>query len=480
MASLFRIFDDLADNGILDSAPGEAFLSRAEAAADLAMLGEVIRGRHSYVAAVAFPYEAALRHMAERLPERVSTRGLTIQVQKLVQYLGDSHAQVLGWRDLLPRRFSPVRIGVKGNLGFAYWPDRRCLIEPGHPYIRTIDGLPFAQWLERAGDIVSGIYASRSQRLVRALELMRYVGYMRRELGLPDGPEIAFELASADGGSVRTVTIPVVDRLEHDGKPFFLPTGSCLLADGIGYLRIHSQDDKALSASLDGWMRTFRDTRCLIIDARQCGGGTRDNLDALFPYFMRAEDGAYVPNVAKLRIPAGVADFDPTNQLKVADKAMQYSRDPSTPPAHAQALAAFLSRFVPQWQPPQADFTDWYFSAFEARADKPFYDRPVYLLMDWGVGSAGDIFVSTFKGWRNVTLIGTPSNGRSGNSIPFVLPHSGISARLSTMASFQKTGELYDGVGIAPDIVMEAEISDWLGETDTILHRVRAMALAAG
>lgn len=47
------------------------------------------------------------------------------------------------------------------------------------------------------------------------------------------------------------------------------------------------------------------------------------------------------------------------------------------------------------------------------------------------------------------------------------------------MASFQKTGELYDGVGVAPDIVMEAEISDWLGETDTILDRVRALTLAA-
>lgn len=25
------------------------------------------------------------------------------------------------------------------------------------------------------------------------------------------------------------------------------------------------------------------------------------------------------------------------------------------------------------------------------------YNKPVYLIMDWGVGSAGDIFVSTFK-----------------------------------------------------------------------------------
>ena len=107
---------------------------------------------------------------------------------------------------------------------------------------------------------------------------------------------------------------------------------------------------------------------------------------------------------------------------------------------------------------------------------EPHYERPVYLRVDWGVGSAGDIFVSTFKGWRNVTLIGSASNGRSGNSIPFLLPNSGIRVRLSTMASFQKTGEMYDGFGIAPDVFMEARMSDWLGETDTILDRALAMA----
>lgn len=477
MPDLFRLFDDLADNGVL-AVPGGATLPRHAAAADLAALGAIIRGRHSYAMAVAFPFEAALRHMTERLPERVCVGGLTVQVQKLIQHLGDSHAQVPGWRDLLPRRYSPVRIGIEGNLGFAFWPDRRQLVDPGHPHIRAIDGLPLAQWLDRAGDIASGPYASRSQRLVRALEMMRYVGYMRRELGLADAPEITFELVSADGEAARTVAVPVVGTLEHDGKAFHLPGQSRLMDGGIGYLRIHSQDDKALSASLDGWMQRFHDTRALIVDARQCGGGTRDNLDALFPYLMAPEDGVYIPNVAKLRIPAGVADFDPTDQLKVADKAMQYRRDPTTPSAHAQALAAFLARFTPQWQPPENQFTDWYFSAYEALPGKPFYDRPVYVLMDWGAGSAGDIFLSTFKSWRNVTLVGTPSNGRSGNSIPFVLPHSGIAARLSTMASFQKTGELYDGVGVAPDIVMEAVMSDWLGETDTILDRVRTMAVA--
>jgi hypothetical protein len=47
------------------------------------------------------------------------------------------------------------------------------------------------------------------------------------------------------------------------------------------------------------------------------------------------------------------------------------------------------------------------------------------------------------------------------------------------MASFQKTGEKYDNVGIQPDVVIEAEISDWLEATDTVLERVRGMVNAA-
>ena len=97
-------------------------------------------------------------------------------------------------------------------------------------------------------------------------------------------------------------------------------------------------------------------------------------------------------------------------------------------------------------------------------------------IMDWGVGSAGDIFVLTFKSLRNFTLVGTASNGRSDNSRNFVLDNSGLPVRLSTMASFQKTGEKHDTVGIQPDIVIEAQISDWLEQSDTVLDRATTLA----
>ena len=46
---------------------------------------------------------------------------------------------------------------------------------------------------------------------------------------------------------------------------------------------------------------------------------------------------------------------------------------------------------------------------------------------------------------------------------------------LSTMASFQKTGERYDTVGIQPDIAIEPVPTDWIGKSDSVLDRVQAL-----
>lgn len=469
-------FASFLNNQLFAGGPSDTIVTRRQAQADLEALHDIIRDRHSYVSAVAYPYERAIAAMSEQLPDEVSVRNLALQVQKLVQHLGDSHAQVVDWMQALPGGHSPFAIGIENDRAFAYDPQARILLDADHPFVRSIDGLPFFCWLERAGDITSGPYASRSQRVARSLRLLRHVGYMRRELGLPDEPTIAVELCDAANRSVRIVPVPVAETLEASGPLLSLSNESGVRPGNIGYLRIYSQSDSALAARIDALMAPLHDTDALIIDARQCGGGTRECLSALFPYFMTPEDGPYIHNVARLRAPADTPVQTLIDLLKVDDKAMFFRADPSRPADEKAALEALLAGFHPQWQVPEGDFTDWYYGVLRALPGKPHYDRPVYLLMDWGVGSAGDIFVSTFKGWRNVTLIGSASNGRSGNSIPFLLPNSGIRVRLSTMASFQKTGEMYDGFGIAPDLFMEARMSDWLGETDTILDRALAMA----
>ena len=65
--------------------------------------------------------------------------------------------------------------------------------------------------------------------------------------------------------------------------------------------------------------------------------------------------------------------------------------------------------------------------------------------------------------------------GRSGQGRQYKLPASGIEVNISTMASFQKTGERYDTVGIQPDIALEPTPADWIGKSDSVLERLQTL-----
>lgn len=97
------------------------------------------------------------------------------------------------------------------------------------------------------------------------------------------------------------------------------------------------------------------------------------------------------------------------------------------------------------------------------------YQQPIVVLMDSKCFSATDIFLSALKGWRNVTLVGTPSSGGSARRVSFDLPDRSAKISLASMASFQPDGQLCDGNGVQPDIVVEPTPGYFIGEADNVL-----------
>ncbi|WP_370671450.1 S41 family peptidase [Arenibacter antarcticus] len=468
-------YQDIVRKPAVNDTMNASKISKQEALQDLDEVAKIIKQNHSYIHTVDFNYQEALSEIKESLDDSVSVSVLALQIHKLVQHLGDSHAYVNNWMDLLPKQFAPAKYGIRNGRIFAYDLNVDSLLANQFPYVKSIDNVPIKKYFERAGAISSGEGSSESSKFFRGRQLMQYIGFMRSELGIAQGSTVEYVLESEDGLKEKKVVLPVSTKSDFT-KPFGLTKVSSILPNNIGYLRMYSQNDTVLLKSIDSLMISFKDTQALIIDARQCGGGKRSNLQALFPYFMNMEDSPYIANVAKLRIPQDVSEFDPKGKLDVGDKKLKYIEDDDTTKDELEALHRFLTDFEPAYEASNTDFTDWYFMAMTAKPGKFYYDKPVYLIMDFGVGSAGDIFVSTFKNWRNVTLVGSPSNGRSGNSITTKLQHSGIPVRLSTMISYQKDGGLFDWVGIQPDVNIEPEISDWLEETDTVLDQVLIMA----
>ncbi len=51
----------------------------------------------------------------------------------------------------------------------------------------------------------------------------------------------------------------------------------------------------------------------------------------------------------------------------------------------------------------------------------------------------------------------------------YTLPNSKLRVVLCQSAKFRPNGKLYDGIGIAPDIQIEATPDDLFGKTDTVL-----------
>ncbi len=62
-----------------------------------------------------------------------------------------------------------------------------------------------------------------------------------------------------------------------------------------------------------------------------------------------------------------------------------------------------------------------------------------------------------------------PGGGGAERSRSEVLPGSGLTIRMSTMASFRPSGQRYDGKGVAPDVEMAPILSDLMGSTDSVL-----------
>ena len=102
--------------------------------------------------------------------------------------------------------------------------------------------------------------------------------------------------------------------------------------------------------------------------------------------------------------------------------------------------------------PDADDFTewhDWYVTPAES-----YFDKPIVLLTDRYTISAGERAVLAFKTLPNVTHLGEPTNGAISTKIHKELPN-GWNYSVSTQQVRFINGEIYEGPGIPPDILVK-------------------------
>lgn len=104
-----------------------------------------------------------------------------------------------------------------------------------------------------------------------------------------------------------------------------------------------------------------------------------------------------------------------------------------------------------------------------------YYSKPVYILMNERSFSAASVFASALKGLPNITLAGINTDGSSGRSENNYLENSRINIKLSSMISFQRNGKTLDTNGTEPDIVLNTDLEQILGNRDTQLTALLAI-----
>lgn len=442
---------------------GNTWFSKKEAEKDLDELEWLLENRYSYLKRKEVDYSSALDTIRTSLGEGISRGAFALQLMKFLALFGDGHSGVgdptLG---RMCSNYLPFLIGQSRGRLVAFKADRSGFLDEKYPFLCKIEGIELEDWLKVAVQTV----AEGSSQFVRhrSIRQFRYIQYLRKELGLEVSDSIEVEVESANGQKKLLLRVPLVAE-----RPMYGPwpqTQSKILPENIGYLRIPRwmSNKQEFLDELVEYMQQFRDTKGLIIDIRGIGGGSRAPLRVLFPFFMAEKDLPKVLNIAAYR---------QGHRKDILDARWLYPENwGDWSSAERTAIKQVSITFQPEWTLAAKEFSDWhYFVIGPSQKPKYYhYDRPVIIVMETTNFSASDIFLGAFKGWRNITLMGTPSGGGSGCSHNYRLHNSQIRIRLSSMASFQPNGKLYDGNGIQPDVMIAPVPTDFIGKTDTVLE----------
>lgn len=441
---------------------------RAQLEADLDYLEHVLTKCFAYLELRPVDYRAALDAIRLSLDDETPLNTFELSLTKLITLFCDGHARIQRPLPLLvPGGCAPFVAGSDRGRVFLATPNGNAFLDPKHPYVIAMDGRPIADWMKVAGYVV--VKESPQSHRRGVLSTLAWVNYLRAELGLPRPNTLTLQLESEDGRkrAERQVTLQ-----PRPARPLDFPRGDSRRLGEFGYLRLAQMTPSPqMRSSLDDWMGKFRDTKGLILDVRGNMGGTKDILFTLFPYFMKPDAPMRIVEMTTYRLPMTLPRPNPGGLAGSATSGQTAGSSYWKTEEQRRQVTEFIQGFRPAWTPPAGKFSEWHALGLDARVNPRayYYDKPVVVLQDSGTFSAGDIFVGAFEDHPNTTQIGSPTGGGNGLMENYQLPNTRIGLVLCWSAKLRPNGRPYDGVGIAPDVLLEATPEDLLGKSDSVL-----------
>jgi C-terminal processing protease CtpA/Prc len=216
-------------------------------------------------------------------------------------------------------------------------------------------------------------------------------------------------------------------------------------------------------------MTEIKESEGLIIDVRENDGGSRHLIQELAGYIVNT-DSIYVVNATKQR---GKQTLNKEVKEELHYRYL-FARN-ELEINEQKAVDKFMNSFKPMYNLNDDKFSEYHYYVLNGQKitkDKYHYSKPIYILANERSFSAASILVSVFKGLPNMKIVGVNTDGSSGNSERFELPNSELRGKISTMVSFQKDGQLLDGIGTKPDIKIERNLDQIFWKEDYQINKI--------
>jgi C-terminal processing protease CtpA/Prc len=126
--------------------------------------------------------------------------------------------------------------------------------------------------------------------------------------------------------------------------------------------------------------------------------------------------------------------------------------------------------------PAHTDFTDWAAQTVAPSGPTQF-TRPVYMLANRKSASSAEDFVLAMRALPNVTVLGDTTAGAAGGPIVRELAN-GWTYQVSSWIEYGLDRTPFEGVGLAPDVLVKGSSTDWQHDSDPALERAVALAKA--
>jgi Peptidase family S41/Tricorn protease C1 domain len=116
--------------------------------------------------------------------------------------------------------------------------------------------------------------------------------------------------------------------------------------------------------------------------------------------------------------------------------------------------------------PSHNDFTEEYPRVLKASPNP--YTKPVVCIIGPGTVSSGENFVQMMKCLPQVTTVGLPTRGASGNPQPYTLSGTGVTVVFSRWVDLMPDGQTFEEKGISPDVIVNEPSSAYEQQDPTL------------